>query len=139
MKQPDRSLAVWDVVWINSIWSESTPDWVGAETMLNCRPEDRPCTENTRPENDRLLDPEVDLRVLDVVVTGGENNRRKMTQTETDLLILRSARMALEAYGDLRDTTTGAQMPVADKQDIITANERSWIQRVREAHNGKTC
>ena len=47
--------------------------------------------------------------------------------------------MALEAYGDLRDTTTGAQMPVADKQDIITANERSWIQRVREAHNGKTC
>lgn len=62
-----------------------------------------------------------------------------MTHEETDLLILRSARMALEAYGDLRDTDTGAQMPVADKQDIITANERSWIQRVREAHNGKTC
>src|SRR6056300_718006 len=48
-------------------------------------------------------------------------------------LILESAKMALRHYGDLRDSETGEQMSVSDKEDIINCNESSWIKRVKES------
>ena len=56
------------------------------------------------------------------------------TATE-DQLIVRSARMALKAYGDLTESTTDEQITADEKALIITANERAWCQRVREAQD----
>jgi hypothetical protein len=46
-----------------------------------------------------------------------------MTDQQIDQLILTSAKMALANYGDLA---------IDNRQDIIEANEKSWINRVRE-------
>ena len=48
-----------------------------------------------------------------------------------DQLIMKSARMALRHYGDLRDEQTGEQINSSDKEDIINANESSWLKRVK--------
>ena len=45
-------------------------------------------------------------------------------------LIIRSATMALEQYGDVERTDTGEALPAEQKADIIRANEDEWIERV---------
>jgi hypothetical protein len=52
-------------------------------------------------------------------------------------LIVRSAIMALEAYGDCQYDDTGTQLTNTEKADIIRANEKSWTKRVLEQHNNK--
>jgi|DEB0MinimDraft_3_1074331.scaffolds.fasta_scaffold27606_4 hypothetical protein len=44
-------------------------------------------------------------------------------------LIVRSATMALEAYGDSH-YHNGEPLPASDKADIIRANADAWVQRV---------
>jgi hypothetical protein len=51
------------------------------------------------------------------------NKEEQMTDQQIDQLILTSAKMALANYGDLA---------IDNRQDIIEANEKSWINRVRE-------
>ena len=55
-----------------------------------------------------------------------------MTQQD---LIVRSAIMALEAYGDCQYNDTGKQLTNNEKADIIRANENSWTKRVLDQHN----
>lgn len=55
-----------------------------------------------------------------------------MTQTEIDDLIVRSAEMALRAYGGAYYTDTDQPLTPEDKANIITANAGSWARRVRD-------
>lgn len=57
------------------------------------------------------------------------NKEKQMTDQQIDQLIVTSAKMALSNYGDL-DTQA--------RQDIIEANEHSWIKRVREQASTNT-
>jgi hypothetical protein len=53
-----------------------------------------------------------------------------LEQQDIRKLIIRSATMALEHYGDLERTDTGEALPAEQKADIIRANEDEWIERV---------
>jgi hypothetical protein len=55
-----------------------------------------------------------------------------MTQSEINDLIVRSAKMALRAYGGAYYKDTGQPLTPEDKADIITANSDSWARRVRD-------
>jgi hypothetical protein len=50
-----------------------------------------------------------------------------------DELIVKSAEMALEAYGDVR-YEDGTQLKATDKADIVRANSTSWVKRVKQAN-----
>jgi len=47
-------------------------------------------------------------------------------------LVVDSATMALEAYGDLKYEDNNKQLTVDEKADIIRSNEDSWFKRVLE-------
>jgi hypothetical protein len=55
-----------------------------------------------------------------------------MTEQEINKLIVRSAEMALEAYGGAYYPDTNQPLAPEDKADIIRANADSWARRVRD-------
>jgi len=50
-----------------------------------------------------------------------------------DELIVKSAEMALENYGDLA-YEDGKQLKPSEKADIVRCNSTSWVKRVKQAN-----